>query len=61
MLKLPEIRTQNHSQTPTLTGVTTRYEKPSRDTKIRTLRYGFNNEIFNEFTRNIKNIYATLN
>ena len=33
-LKLPEIRTKNHAQTHTQTGLTTRYEKPYQNRTV---------------------------
>ncbi len=42
-LKFAEMCTKKHSQTHTQTVLTTRYEKPYRKTKKRTLRYGFKN------------------
>ncbi len=51
-LKLPEIRTKNHAQTHTQTGLTTRYEKPYRNTKKRTLRSGFKDHKSNVLSRN---------
>ncbi len=43
-MKFSRIHLKNYKQTHTLTELTTRYEKPYRNTKKRTLRYGFKSE-----------------
>ncbi len=53
-LKFPEIRTKNHSQTHTQTGLTTRYEKPYQNRTVirKNAQYGTvsKTQKINEFT-----------